>query len=77
MAKMPFRGIAQIVSAGPPKASPTTVVAPAPQQQAQVELQSNIRPIGSSAVQAQATSPRAGLARWWSAIKQFSLTLRR
>lgn len=75
MAKMPFRGIAQIVTAKDPQPLPAAVSAPAPRQQVQTEARPGLRPIGFDAVESEAGSLRARLAHWWSAIKRYLVSL--
>ena len=75
MAKLPFRGIAQIVTSKDPQPLPVTVSAPAPRQQAQTEARPGLRPIGFDAVESEAGSLRAQLAHWWSAAKRYLLSL--
>jgi len=71
MAKIPFRGIAQIATAQPaPPATASPVVAPRSEP---AQAPSTIRPLGYSAEDAQTTPPRAGLARWWSMLKRMFL----
>ena len=71
MAKMPFRGIARIVTAEPElPATPTAVL---PLKTEQGHGQPSIRPLGYSAEDAQSAAPRAGIARWWNALKRMFL----
>lgn len=75
MAKIPFRGIAQIVTSKEPQPLPTTASAAAPRQQVQTEARPGLRPIGFDAVESESGSLRARLAHWWSAAKRFLISL--
>ena len=75
MAKMPFRGIAQIVTAKEPQALPKAASTTVPAQHVPAEVQPGLRPIGFDAVENDAGSLSARVARWWLAAKRFLLSL--
>ncbi len=75
MAKMPFRGIAQIVTAKEPQALAKTASTTVAAQHVPAEVQPGLRPIGFDAVENDSRSLGARVARWWSAAKRFLLAL--
>ncbi len=70
VAKLPFRGIAQIATAQPP---PTTTATPVPPPSVSADDQPRIRPLGYSDEQAEADAPGSLFGRWWAALKRLLL----
>jgi hypothetical protein len=70
VAKLPFRGIAQIATAQPP---PSTTAAPVPPPSVSADDQPRIRPLGYSDEQAEAAVTGSIFARWWASLKRVLL----